>query len=163
MEVEQHVPRVKRERKPSAKAAEPREAKQARSGSRQLFAPFCDPLQIGSRLIPSVTAFAMEHRDKLELAHASTALLDREARLREEDAQVMAWEARRQITVGDMRYSKLPSAFCKGAKFTDGKSNTIFWRVKQVGRRLADGPAGGHTRTLLSMSMDHPSSLRNAH
>ena len=121
----------------------------------RLSATLCDPLRIGNLCIPSVSAFAMEHKDKHEVAHASTALLDREARLQEEDAQVVAWQARRRITVDDMRYSQLPSAFRIGAKF---KQHNTFWRVKQVGRRLADGPAG-RTHTYVAFHEHGPSFL----
>ena len=121
----------------------------------RLSATLCDPLRIGNLCIPSVSAFAMEHKDKHELAHASTALLDREARLQEEDAQVVAWQARRRITVDDMRYSQLPSAFRIGAKF---EQHNIFWRVKQVGRRLTDGPAG-RTHTYVAFHEHGPSFL----
>ena len=84
MEVEQDAPRGKRERKPSAKAAVQKEAKQARSDPRlsATLYPACDPLRIGTFCIPSLSAFAMERKGKLELAHASMALLGREARLR---------------------------------------------------------------------------------
>ena len=161
MEVEQDAPRGKRERKPTAKAAVEREAKQARSdpGLSATLHPACVPLRTGTFSIPDLSAFAMERKGKLELAHACMALPGREARLREEDAQVVAWQARRRITVDDMRCSQLPSAFRVGDQgLARARDRTTFWGVKQVGRKLADGPAG-RTHTYVAFHQHWPSFL----
>lgn len=140
---------AKRERRQTDKAAaadaqpEP-EAKKTRKSAVRVV----KKLVIGDCLIDDDCAFAAEHKRALEVGRADAGKPnEREARI-QEGKEVAAWEARRGISVDDLKRSRLPESM-RGPPPSDGSTAKEFdlwqvvaeFRVRKFCPFTKDGPS----------------------
>ena len=123
--------RGKRDRKPSAKAAE--ETKQARQAPKKARKQAAEVLCIGDLSIIDEVEFAAKHKRKLEVANrAGRPLESREACEQQEARDVAAWEAKRGVACDKLKRSQLPLA-ARGPRCNArvGAPTYDSWRVVQ--------------------------------